>query len=260
MYFKEKYQRAQPKSGEIALVWLGQAGFIIRNGKKSVLAIDVYLSDLSYRLDGNKRLMMSIIKPEDIGADVILASHSHADHLDLDSLPVMMANGSKLICCTKSYEMCKNIGLDITQVEAVSVGDVRIEKGFRIESVYCDHGDYAPEAVGFLIETDGCRIYFVGDSIYRAEKMMYVSNQEIDILLVPINGEYGNMNELDAVLLAKQVQARVTIPCHFGTFSRHKGNPYEFETEMKLKAPGCREYTMTQGEIIFYSRIEGIRK
>jgi len=260
MYFIEKYQKTTPKSGEIALFWLGQAGYIIKNSSGSVLVIDAYLSDLSYRLDGNKRLMMNILEPEDINADVILASHSHTDHLDLDSLPVMMRNGALLICCKKSYEMCKKMGMDMSQIEAVSVGDIRAIKDFRIEAVFCDHGDFAPDAVGFIIETEGCKIYFVGDSAYQAERLSYAANQDIDLLLLPINGEYGNMNERDAAMMAEQVRAKVTIPCHFGTFSRHKGSPYEFETEMKLKAPSCLEYTMTQGEVIFYSKALGMHK
>lgn len=260
MYFIEKYQTTHPKSGEIALFWLGQAGFIIKNSSGFVLVIDAYLSDLSYRLDGSKRIMMNIIEPEHVGADVILASHSHTDHLDIDSLPIMMINGAKLICCKKSYEMCKEIGLDMSRVEAVSVGDTKFIKKFKIEAVYCDHGDFAPDAVGFIIETEGCKIYFVGDSAYQAKRMAFAANQDIDMILLPINGEYGNMNERDAAMLAEQVNAKITIPCHFGTFSRHKGNPYEFETAMQLNAPSCMEYTMAQGEVIFYSKSEGMHK
>ena len=82
--------------------------------------------------------------------------------------------------------------------------------------------------------------------------MKHAADRDIDILIVPINGEYGNMNERDAAMLAAQVQAKLTIPSHFWLFSRHKGNPYEFELEMKANVPDCTAYTMCQGECLYY--------
>jgi len=254
MYFLEKYKKAIPKNDEIALIWLGQAGFIIKTSAGKIILIDAYLSDILYREDGVKRIMMNIIEPEDVNADVILASHSHKDHLDLDSLPTLMKNGAQLICCRKSYEICKNIGIDMIRVEAVSAGDTKNVEGFHIEAVFCDHGDYAPEAVGFIIEMQGIKVYFVGDSSYQIERMDYLKDKEIDLLLLPINGEYGNMNERDAAMLAEQIKPKIAIPCHFGTFAKHKGDSFDFEMIMKMVAPDCTAYTMTQGEILYYSR------
>lgn len=84
--------------------------------------------------------------------------------------------------------------------------------------------------------------------------MSYVTKKDIDILILPINGEYGNMNERDAAMLAAQTKAKITIPCHFWTFARHQGSPHDFQMEMNYVAPDLYSYIMAQGECIIYSK------
>jgi len=252
MKFKRKLESAKPKQGQISLFWLGQSGFIVKNSKSELMAVDIYLSDLAEKLDGKKRLMMNILEPEDFDPDVILATHYHTDHLDLDSLPTLLCKKAKLYCCAQSYAQCQKAGLPMEKIISTKIGDLIHEKGFTVETVFADHGDTAPTAVGFIIETEGVRIYFTGDTSFQQQRMAYAAGKGIDILIVPINGEYGNMNERDAAMFAAQVKAKLTIPCHFWTFARHQGSPYQFQAEMSYTAPGCKEYTMSQGEMIYF--------
>lgn len=252
MLFADKLKSAWPKPGQICLFWLGQAGFVIKNSKGELVAVDVYLSDLAEKKDGNKRLMMSIINAEDFTPDLVLATHCHTDHLDLISIPTFLKNGSHLYCSTGSYDMCRQEGLPMDRISAVKAGDKIHFKGFDIKAVFADHGDAEPTAVGFVIVTDGIKIYFTGDTSYQANRMKCAAENDVDILILPINGEYGNMNERDAAMLAAQVHAKLTIPCHFWTFARHQGSPYKFEIEMEHIAPKFSEYTMAQGEMIYY--------
>jgi len=134
----------------------------------------------------------------------------------------------------------------------MEVGITRLIKGFTIEPVFADHGDGAPAALGYIVQTEGISLYLSGDTSYQKDRMKYAADRDIDILIVPINGEFGNMNERDAAMLAAQVHAKLTIPSHFRLFSRHKGSPYEFELEMKANVPDCTVYTMCQGECLYY--------
>ena len=252
MNFVRKLESAHPRKGEIALFWLGQAGFLIKNSLGEILALDPYLSDMVERMDGFKRLMMPVMEAEELDADVILVTHYHGDHLDLDSLPAMMRPTTKLFCCSQSIPECRKINIPESQMTVMQVGDIRQIKGFTIEAVFADHGDGAPAAMGYIVETDGVRVYFSGDTSYQKQRMKHAADQDIDILIVPINGEYGNMNERDAAMMAAQVRAKLTIPSHFWLFARHKGNPYEFEQEMKISVPDCRTYTMCQGECLIF--------
>jgi len=252
MNFASKLYSMIPNKGEIGIFWMGQAGFLIKNSYREVMAIDAYLSNLTEKRDGLKRIMMSIIRPDEVKADIVLASHHHTDHLDLDSLPDMMKDADVLYCCKQSAALCQDMDIAPEKIQIASVGERLDYKHFVIEAVFADHGDYAPDALGFIIQTDGIKVYFTGDTSYQAERMRHATDQDIDILIVPINGEYGNMNERDAVMLAEQTKAKITIPCHFWLFARHKGSPYEFETEMQLRCPALKSYTMCQGEFMSY--------
>lgn len=252
MYFVKKLNSAQPVKGQIALFWLGQAGFLIKNSKGEILALDPYFSDMVEKNEGIKRLMMPVMEPEELDADIILITHYHGDHLDLDSLSAMLKPCSELLCCRQSFPECRKIGIPETQMTVMEVGSIKKAKGFTIEAVFADHGDGAPAALGYIVETEGIRIYFSGDTSYQRDRMKHASDQDIDILIVPINGEYGNMNERDAAMLAAQVRAKITIPSHFWLFARHKGNPYEFEQEMRINVPDCKAYVMCQGECLYY--------
>ena len=254
MDFRKKLDKFIPLKEEVTLMWIGQAGFMVKNSQGKVMAIDLYLSDLVERLDGNKRLTPALIDAEEVKADVILASHCHADHLDLDSLPDMLSQNAQLYCCEESYELCKEANLPMHKITSMKIGDKQECSGFQIEAVFADHGDTAPKAIGYLIETDGISIYYTGDTAYQSDRMSYVTKKDIDILILPINGEYVNMNERDAAMLAAQTKAQITIPCHFWTFARHQGSPHDFQMEMNYVAPDLHSYIMAQGECIIYSK------
>lgn len=254
MNFAEKFNLQNPDPGMLAVAWVGQAGFLIKNCRGKVMALDVYLSDLAEKMDGNKRLIPSLCAPEELTVDLVLATHKHADHLDMDSIPVWINQGAHLYCCSESKALCLKAGLREESITAMKKGVMKEDGGYRIEAVFADHGDTAPSAVGFIIESDGIRIYFTGDTSYQYERMKYAAEKEIQLLLLPINGEYGNMNERDAAMLAAQVKAAVTVPCHFWTFARHRGNPYDFLLAMRELAPDCNGYLMAQGEIIKITR------
>lgn len=260
MNFREKVETTRPGKGEAAIFWLGQAGFLLKNSGGELMAVDPYFSHMAERLDGNKRLMPPLMEPEELRADLLLATHYHCDHLDLDSLPAMMTGKTMLYCCPQSAVEARKTGISEEQIQVMPAGTCRDYKGFHMESVFADHGDAAAEAVGFLVETEGIRFYFAGDTSYQAERMRKAAEQKIDVLIVPINGEYGNMNERDAAMLAAQVKPRLTIPSHFWLFSRHMGSPYAFELEMKANVPDCPEYTMCQGETIIFSKANGLIK
>ncbi len=250
MDFIPAFTHHKTEKGTVSIAWMGQAGFLLKNSSGKILALDVYLSDLAEKQDGNKRLMPALFEAGELQPDVILASHAHTDHLDLDSIPDWLSGGARLYCSRESERICRESHLPSEQIKVMGIGDQVSDSGYTIEAVFADHGDTAPDAVGFLIETEGVRIYFTGDTSYQQTRMQDAARRDIDVLLLPINGEYGNMNEQDAAMLSSQVRADLTIPCHFWMFARHQGSPWEFSMAMKELAAGCRFYVMAQGEIL----------
>ena len=228
----------------------GQAGYIIKSSSGQRLAIDLYLSNCVERLEGHKgfkRLLPQIFAPSELLFDVLICTHHHLDHFDIDSVPEMVSMGSRLLCPKDCGKLIQQLQMEYyyNQITYVAPGD-NIEVGdFNISFVNCDHGTGAPDAVGVVVKVDGKTIYEVGDSCLRLDLVDSIS-QPIDVLISPINGMYGNMNSEDTVKLAKVLQPKITIPCHYGMFASHGGDLKTFyDLAIKEKIPTM---IMQQGE------------
>ncbi len=237
--------------GKIHIFSLGQAGFLIKNAKGNLLAIDPYLSDSVERVEGSvgfKRLLPKILNPNDISLDILICTHHHRDHFDIDSVPMLMRQKTLLLCPSDCYEDVVDKHIKIDNVKFIAPGDIVEQGGFKIKFINCDHGDGAPMAVGVLIEADGVRIVEVGDTRLRLDRVNeIISEGKVNVLIAPINGAYGNMNERDCVELANAVKPNIVIPCHYGMFASHGGNPGEFHKIITTESD--LEYLlMTQGE------------
>ena len=256
MYFVDKLKNCHPKDGELAIFWLGQAGFLLKNRHDEVLAVDPYLSDAVERICGLKRLMMPVMEPEELNPDVVVISHHDEDHLDMDIIPAMLKRNpeTKLYAPKTAYDMCVNAGICMDQLVHFDEGASDRFKGFELEAVFADHGDHAPDAIGMLIKTEGHLLYFSGDTAFQCKRMQYAASKNVDILILASNGGYGNMNDCEAVEMVNLVKPKLTIPSHFWTFIRHGSNPYMFDREMRLEAKDSEYYFMCQGEIIIWNK------
>lgn len=210
----------------------GQAGFIVKSSSGQLLAIDLYLSNCVERLEGNKgykRLLPQILKPDTLNFDVIICTHSHLDHFDIDAVPEMISKGSKLYCSVNCEKLVHQLQMEYyrDKIFYMKPGDHVITGDFNITFVNCDHGTEAPDAVGVVIEVDGKTIYEVGDSCLRLDWVDEIT-KSIDILIAPINGMYGNMNSDDTVKFAEALKPRLVIPCHYGMFASHGGDLKQF--------------------------------
>lgn len=235
---------------EIAIIWLGQAGFLIKESKGTIIAIDVYLTDSCERIVGFKRLSPGIMRPEQLKIDILLATHNHPDHLDIDAIPAIMANPQTILVGSEMViKDCEAMGIDKNRMINLKIGEKASIKDVGIKAVYADHGELAPDAVGFLLEINGVRIYFTGDTAYCPEKMSEAIEFKPDIIIPPINGAYGNLNSEEAAKLVKDTGAKVAIPCHFWTFREHGGNPQAFFDAVNVIAPDCITKFLTPGEV-----------
>lgn len=218
---------------------VGQAGFIIKSAFGQLLAIDLYLSNCVERLEGNKgfkRLLPQILNPSDLSFDVIICTHHHWDHFDVDAVPEMVSRGSKLFCSIDCEKLIKQTQMEYynNQIVYVKPRDKYTSGDFDITFVNCDHGTGAPDAVGVVIKVDGKTIYEVGDSCLRLDRVNEIPTP-LDILIAPINGMYGNMDSKDVAELAEALNPNLTIPCHYGMFASHGGDLKTFYDTMTSK-------------------------
>ena len=89
----------------------------------------------------------------------------------------------------------------------------------------------------------------VGDTCLRLDRVdEYLSKGPLDVLIGPINGAYGNLNENDFASLSNKLSPALTVPCHYGMFASHGGNPGVFYQTMTEKYPHLPFSLMCTGE------------
>lgn len=239
--------------GKTHIFSVGQAGFIIKSSGGQLLGIDLYLSDCVERVEGNKgfkRLLPRLFYPFNLQFDYIIATHFHRDHFDLDSIPELMSNDkTRLFAALDCKDSVKQLEMSEERISYVSPGISVIAGDYEINFVSCDHGEGAPLAVGVIIRVDNKIVYETGDTCLRLDRASeYLEFGTPDILIAPINGEFGNMNEQECAELADALKARCTIPCHYGMFASHGGSPKKFYDIMTEQYPDNKFILMTQGE------------
>lgn len=255
--FAEKIRRAE--LGKTHLFSVGQAGFIIKSAGGRLLGIDMYLSDCVERVEGHvgyKRMLPKILEANELIFDSIIATHFHRDHFDVDSMKELMGNHkTKLYAAYDCESDVDELAIDKSRVTFVKPGDSAVCGDFNISFINCDHGTGAPQAVGVIVEVDGYRLCEIGDTSLRLDRTgEYLSKGRLDVLIAPINGAYGNLNEEDCVTLAEAIQPELTIPCHYGMFASHGGNPGLFHNVMTEKK--LPYLIMTMGEKYTFEKEE----
>lgn len=239
--------------GKLHLFSVGQAGFIMKNSSGKLLAVDLYLSNCVERLEGHmgfKRLQPAPIGPEELVFDVLVATHPHWDHFDVDSMSTLMSScKTTLYASVECASLVDALKLDTTRVRYVRTGDKARCGGYELDFVFCDHGKGAPDAVGLVITVDKKKILIAGDTSLRLDKVDDLAQfGPFDVLIAPINGAFGNLNERQCAQLSAVLQPRLTIPCHYGICATHGGDPWKFIESMKQEAPDQAYLLMATAE------------
>lgn len=106
--------------------WIGQSGYILSDGKNEV-CIDPYLSDVVNRIANRPRMIDAPFLPEQLKSDIVICTHNHLDHVDIDAIPLMKkdnmlflapsdAENTLLECGVVDFEMKYNKEYDAEEV------------------------------------------------------------------------------------------------------------------------------------------------
>ncbi len=243
-----------PPPGIVAVWFIGQAGFIIKFSSGTICYLDPWLSDLS----GGPRAYPIPLDPHLIThCDILLTSHDHGDHIDVDADPIIMRQSPQAtwIAPRGAEALVRRLGgtekrtLLLDGDEAAMVRDVRITAipsthyGFFSEERYtpAEEAWYAtipaqlpPERrgterfIGFVLECDGVTIYHAGDNNgYHGFLERLARWPHFNLMLLPINGRdwfreqhgaIGNFTYREAAQVADRARARLLIPYHYDGF------------------------------------------
>ena len=228
-------------SNEFTLTWLGQGGYALRAGGKT-LYVDPYLSDMVQRVDGPKRLVPAPVAPADARPDFFLATHAHMDHLDIDLIAAMDRSGVAFICPESCAAPLLALGIPEEQITVVGRGDEFDMGCCTLRAVYADH---TPDSVGYVITAQGVALYITGDTLYGEA---VGADAACDVIYCCVNGRWGNMDAAQALLVALRSGAGLAIPNHYGMFAENTADPAVF-CSMAREA-GLKTYTMAHGETI----------
>lgn len=233
--FKEKQLK-----GNLTLHWLGGTSYIIRSDKIA-LGLDLYLSNACMGEDGSfKRLVPSPVRPEKLKLDFIIATHDHGDHFDIDSLDKLIdgSNSTRLIGPASVMKAAKKLSISSNNLIELNRGQKIDLESISIKAVFSDHREHSPDCIGVIIAIGGKRIYFTSDTCYRPDLPELIDLEgKIDLLIVPINGKWGNPDPKDASYITAWVKPDKVIPSHFWMFAEHGGDPGAFTEQCKIIAP-----------------------
>lgn len=244
---------------EIVLWSLGQAGFCLKTPTGRILYLDAYLSNCCDHLFGFRRMTLPPITAAEVRADYWLSTHSHADHLDIDALPVIARDPRVHFIgspdCAEGYQAC---GLSTERYSLLATGDSYQDDNIAVRAIFADHGELAPAAVGLLITVGDISIYHAGDTALRTAEIFASLQTTVDIMLVPINGAFGNLDAHEACELVAQVQPRIAVGCHFWMFVEHGGDPAAFlQDGAQLPSP-TRACVLAPGYMLRYRQGTGL--
>ena len=230
----ERLIKSKVEAGRVAIQWLGQGGFAFKAHDGAVIVVDPYLSD-SANTDGNAARLVDIpVKPKDVKLDYLFLTHDHLDHTDPHSAPAIAQVNPEapVICPPSSCRHLTKLGVPASQIVTAMPGQSLEFPGFVAHVVAAEHTE---DSVGFVFEfqnagssTDTVSVYITGDTEYNDGLAAAVEDYAPEVLLVPINGRWGNMTAAQAAQLAAEVAPREVIPMHFGMFAENTADPEEF--------------------------------
>ncbi|MDG0810022.1 MBL fold metallo-hydrolase [Cohnella rhizosphaerae] len=244
-------------SGRIAVWSLGQAGYVYKFPSGKVALIDPYITDYCERQIGPafKRLAPSLISPRELGQLPIaayLVTHHHEDHLDADCVQQMQSGNFPFYAPPETIRRLNEWGVAEERCRPLLAGSVERRGEFTIFGVYADHGELAPDAIGIIVQAGDKAVYHMGDTCLReAEFRKNTAGFRIDLLLAPINGRYGNMNEAEAAAATEIVNPAYAAPCHFWMLPGNSGgDPLQFVEAVEKRAPQTTPFLFRQGEAL----------
>jgi L-ascorbate 6-phosphate lactonase len=216
--------------GEQAALWfLGQAGYVARAGGMT-LAIDPYLTDsVGKSSPAFSRRIPVPIEPEDLEVDIFIVTHDHLDHLDPETIQRYRHKAATGFVAPRfAARKLADLGVPEQGITKIDVGERVQVKGIDITGVFAlPTGPDALDTCGYLVTfPNGRSFYHASDTAFC--ELLLKAAPSAEVLLVPINGKWGNLDVEQAIALTAAVKPRYVLPNHYDVMALNSENPETF--------------------------------
>jgi L-ascorbate 6-phosphate lactonase len=254
--FASRIESASVPEPGVRLWRLPQAGFVIRGGGRTVL-VDPWLSD---RLEADtardtapvRRAIPAPCRAEDLPrADLVLCTHDHPDHLDVDTLRVVANRCPDAIFVVPAplVGRLEDARIDGRRVVGVEVEERRTVGGVEVLALPARHalGGDPPHAyefsrddrgrhrgVGYVLRLGEITVFHSGDTVRAPGDADRLRRERVDVALLPVNGRdwmrereglVGNLDGHEAASLAVEAGIPHLVPCHYDGVLGNTGDP-----------------------------------
>ncbi len=197
----------------LQLTWTGHATWFIDTGS-GVLLIDPFFDDCP----------TASMKAKDVSCDAILITHGHFDHV-ADLVTIAQRTKAPVLC---NWEIAQWLGkqgvenvrpMNLGGREGIPGGTAKMEIAHHSSSL--PDGTYGGVAAGWVLEIDGMRAYYAGDTALFCDMARIgrsaATGRRLDVAILPI-GDHFTMGPDDSLEAIRLLEPRVVLPSHYGTW------------------------------------------
>jgi L-ascorbate metabolism protein UlaG (beta-lactamase superfamily) len=204
------------KIGGLTIEWFGHTSVGIYGDKV------IYIDAFTQVLKGNERK-----------ADLIISTHGHGDHFDIDAINKLSKETTHVVIktgCEKEKLLSKNIKeLDVDEtciLEGVDIKSVHAynTKRFRSPGVPFHSEGFG---MGVLLTVEGVKLYYAGDTDF-IPTMHELKDEKIDVAFLPIGGTF-TMDITDATEAVCAIEPKMVVPVHFNHVKGTEADQTEFK-------------------------------
>lgn len=178
-------------------------------------------------------------------ADIILITHGHHDHCDVDSIKKIQTASTLVVV----PESC--LGKVSGNVQTLKPGGSLKENDVTVHAVH-SYNIKKPNhpkgfGLGYVVEAEGKKVYHAGDSDFIHEMTKL---EDINVALLPVGGTY-TMDFLEAVEAVKAIKPEIVVPMHYGRVVGSDEDAVKFKELVEAEMPEIRVEFLEGHDLVF---------